>query len=142
MHRNVPRDVLRQDAGDALELICLLRAQLDDLEHDVIRLARATRLLTWSSVATRIGLRNPQAAEQRFLRLANARADPDGRRIADDARPSRGQRIARRPPENADRAAGPARALPDLDLPAHAPGDSAASLAHILAEGAQYTRDV
>src|SRR5260370_16164912 len=134
MHRNVPRDVLRQDAGDALELICLLRAQLDDLEHDVIRLARASRLLSWSSVATRMGLRNPQAAEQRFLRLANARADPDGRRIADDARPSRGQRIARWLAENADRAAGLARAITELDLPDPDAEDSAATLAEILAE--------
>jgi hypothetical protein len=72
-HRALPRNLLREDAGDALELIRQLRCLIDRVEYDTIGLARSNGL-TWSRVAARLGLRTPQAAEQRFLRLTGARS--------------------------------------------------------------------
>jgi hypothetical protein len=72
-HRDVPLKALAADAEDALTLVCGLQAQADHLEHDVIRFARKAGV-PWSGIATRLGLRSAQGAEQRFLRLAAERA--------------------------------------------------------------------
>ena len=88
MHRAVPRRVLAEDAGDALTLVCRLREQVDRDEYAMIRLARSAGL-TWQQVAARLGLRTPQAAMHRFLRLESALAG--GRRSEVSARSDRRQ---------------------------------------------------
>jgi hypothetical protein len=68
------------DAGDvraALELLPAARAELDQVETSLIFVARAVGL-TWGQVAEALGLRSPQAAQQRLDRLAVRASDRPG----------------------------------------------------------------
>ncbi|WP_344465726.1 DNA-binding protein [Kitasatospora kazusensis] len=65
----------RADITAALTLLPLVRAELDELETGLLRMARG-RGMTWQEVAFGLGLSSPQAARQRHERLAE-RTDPD-----------------------------------------------------------------
>ncbi len=61
------------DLGAALRLVGSARAELDAMESGVLFLARAQGL-TWPQIAEQLGVRSPQAAQQRFERVTS-RAD-------------------------------------------------------------------
>ncbi|MFB4319917.1 DNA-binding protein [Actinomadura sp. 21ATH] len=66
------------DHGDmvaALTLLPRVRAEFDDLEASLLMMARG-RGMTWQEIAFGLGLGTPQAARQRYERLAE-RATPD-----------------------------------------------------------------
>ncbi|GLW08281.1 hypothetical protein Misp01_34110 [Microtetraspora sp. NBRC 13810] len=66
------------DLTAALSLMPLARGEMDDLEAALLRMARG-RGLTWQQIAFGLGLGTPQAARQRYERLAaRATAEPDG----------------------------------------------------------------
>ncbi len=60
------------DASDltaALTLMPLVRGEMDQLEASLLLIARG-RGLTWHEIANALGLGSPQAAKQRYERLA------------------------------------------------------------------------
>nr|WP_218009035.1 DNA-binding protein [Herbidospora cretacea] len=60
------------DASDltaALTLMPLVRGEMDQLEASLLLVARG-RGLTWQAIADALGLGSPQAAKQRYERLA------------------------------------------------------------------------
>lgn len=61
------------DLYAALQLIESARAEMDALETGLLFVARAEGL-TWPKIAERLGVRSPQAAQQRFERVS-ARTD-------------------------------------------------------------------
>jgi hypothetical protein len=63
-----------EDLVAALTLMPLVRTELDEIELALLRMARAGGM-TWSQIASGLGLRSPQAVQQRHDRLA-ARQDP------------------------------------------------------------------
>ncbi|GAA1949784.1 DNA-binding protein [Kitasatospora viridis] len=64
----------RDDVLAALTLLPLVRAELDELELGLLRMARG-RDLTWQDIAFGLGLNTPQAARQRAERLTDRVAD-------------------------------------------------------------------
>ncbi|MBB4926428.1 DNA-binding protein [Kitasatospora kifunensis] len=66
-------EVDRSDILAALSLLPRARAELDEVELGLLRMARG-RGLTWQEVAFGLGLGTPQAARQRHERLAGRTA--------------------------------------------------------------------
>jgi hypothetical protein len=65
------------DITAALSLVPLVRGELDALEATLLQLARG-RNMTWQDIAFGLGLGTPQAARQRYERLADrVPTDPD-----------------------------------------------------------------
>lgn len=64
-----------EDLYAALHLLDSARAEMDGLEAGLLFLARAEGL-TWPQIAPRLGVRTPQAAQQRFDRVS-ARTEAD-----------------------------------------------------------------
>ncbi|MEW1785331.1 DNA-binding protein [Streptomyces sp. CAI-21] len=69
-------EVDQADVTAALTLVPSARADLDELETGLIRMARG-RGMTWQEIAFGLGLGTPQAARQRYERLAG-RAGGEG----------------------------------------------------------------
>ncbi|MER5640391.1 DNA-binding protein [Kitasatospora sp. NPDC002227] len=69
-------EVDRDDITAALSLLPAVRAELDELEAGLLQMARG-RGLTWPDIAFGLGLGTPQAARQRYERLAARTADTD-----------------------------------------------------------------
>lgn len=67
---NIPHDLYA-----ALQLVESARAEMDALEAGLLFVARAEGL-TWPQIAERLGVRSPQAAQQRFERTTS-RTGPD-----------------------------------------------------------------
>jgi hypothetical protein len=65
------------DLVAALTLLPHTRADLDATEMHLLQAAR-TRGMTWQDIAFSLGLRTPQAARQRFERLAARTHEPAG----------------------------------------------------------------
>lgn len=59
----------REDLGAALTLVPLVRSEIDELELSLLLVARR-RGMTWSEIASGLGLASAQAAQQRHDRLA------------------------------------------------------------------------
>ncbi|WP_129841320.1 DNA-binding protein [Streptomyces sp. RFCAC02] len=59
----------RADITAALSLVPRARGEMDDLEAGLLTMARG-RGLTWQEIAFGLGLGTPQAARQRYARLA------------------------------------------------------------------------
>ncbi|MEV4413284.1 hypothetical protein [Catellatospora sp. NPDC049609] len=78
LHRQVTqaRDGDADEVVGALELLRELRAAVDRAELDLLVAARGRRV-SWGRVATALGLRSRQAAEQRAARLAEQVAGAD-----------------------------------------------------------------
>ncbi|MFE7135096.1 DNA-binding protein [Streptomyces sp. NPDC057638] len=68
-------EVDRADITAALTLMPLVRGELDELETGLLQMARG-RGMTWPEIAFGLGLGTPQAARQRYERLA-ARTAPE-----------------------------------------------------------------
>jgi hypothetical protein len=68
-------EVDHADITAALSLVPLVRGDMDELETGLLRMARG-RGMTWQQIAFGLGLGTPQAARQRYERLAG-RAAPD-----------------------------------------------------------------
>lgn len=68
-------EVDRADITAALSLLPRARAEMDEIEAGLLQMARG-RGMTWPEIAFGLGLRSPQAARQRYERLA-ARTDTD-----------------------------------------------------------------
>jgi hypothetical protein len=66
-------EVDRADITAALSLVPLVRAEMDELETGLLQMARG-RGLTWQEIAFGLGLGTPQAARQRYERLASRAA--------------------------------------------------------------------
>ncbi|WP_369386894.1 DNA-binding protein [Streptomyces sp. CG1] len=66
-------EVDQADITAALTLVPLVRAELDELEAGLLRMARG-RDMTWPDIAFGLGLGTPQAARQRYERLASRTA--------------------------------------------------------------------
>ncbi|MFC4900446.1 DNA-binding protein [Streptosporangium amethystogenes subsp. fukuiense] len=66
-------EVDRADITAALTLLPRARAELDELEAALLLMARG-RDLTWQEIAFGLGLGTPQAAKQRYERLAGRAA--------------------------------------------------------------------
>ncbi|MET8979031.1 DNA-binding protein [Streptomyces sp. NPDC004539] len=64
----------RADITAALTLLPLVRAELDELEAGLLQMARG-REMTWQEIAFGLGLGTPQAARQRYERLASRVGD-------------------------------------------------------------------
>ncbi|MFF9034610.1 DNA-binding protein [Streptomyces sp. NPDC014892] len=62
-------EVDRADITAALSLIPLARGEMDELEVGLLEMARG-RGMTWPEIAFGLGLQTPQAARQRYERLA------------------------------------------------------------------------
>ncbi len=62
-------EVDTSDLSAALTLMPLVRGEMDQLEASLLLIARG-RGLTWQEIATSLGLGSPQAAKQRYERLA------------------------------------------------------------------------
>ncbi|MCC5477708.1 DNA-binding protein [Streptomyces barringtoniae] len=69
-------EVDRADITAALSLVPLVRAELDELEASLLQMARG-RGMTWPEIAFGLGLGTPQAARQRYERLAVRTAADD-----------------------------------------------------------------
>ncbi len=67
---NGPRLNVPADLHAALELVESARAELDALEAGLLFVARAEGL-TWAEIAEHLGVRSPQAAQQRFERVTS-----------------------------------------------------------------------
>ncbi len=65
----IPVRASRQDLLDAIALICGVRQMLDEREGTLLAEARR-RGITFQELASALGLRSRQAAEQRVLKLA------------------------------------------------------------------------
>ncbi|MEU9608566.1 DNA-binding protein [Streptomyces sp. NPDC048057] len=70
-------EVDQADITAALTLLPLVRGELDELETGLLQMARG-RGMTWQDIAFGLGLGTPQAARQRFERLASRTTSPDG----------------------------------------------------------------
>ncbi|WP_328364710.1 DNA-binding protein [Streptomyces sp. NBC_00445] len=71
-------EVDHADITAALSLVPLVRGEMDELETGLLQMARG-RGMTWQEIAFGLGLGTPQAARQRYERLASrAAADADG----------------------------------------------------------------
>ncbi|MQY10830.1 hypothetical protein SRB5_09430 [Streptomyces sp. RB5] len=68
-------EVDRADITAALSLVPLVRAEMDELETGLLQMAHG-RGMTWQEIAFGLGLSTPQAARQRYERLAS-RTAPD-----------------------------------------------------------------
>ncbi|GAA3311520.1 hypothetical protein GCM10020295_81380 [Streptomyces cinereospinus] len=68
-------EVDHADITAALSLVPLVRGEMDELETGLLKMARG-RGMTWQEIAFGLGLGTPQAARQRYERLAS-RAAPD-----------------------------------------------------------------
>lgn len=66
----------RDDLRAAVRLLESARADLDALESAVLFIARAEGL-TWPEIASELGVRSPQAAQQRYQRVST-RSIADG----------------------------------------------------------------
>ncbi|MEU3144011.1 MULTISPECIES: hypothetical protein [unclassified Streptomyces] len=66
-------EVDRADVTAALSLVPLVRGELDELETGLLQMARG-RGMTWQEIAFGLGLGTPQAARQRYERLAGRTA--------------------------------------------------------------------
>ncbi|WP_434099704.1 DNA-binding protein [Streptomyces minutiscleroticus] len=66
-------EVDHADVTAALTLVPLVRGELDELEAGLLRMARG-RGMTWQEIAFGLGLGTPQAARQRYERLAGRTA--------------------------------------------------------------------
>ncbi|MGW0841124.1 DNA-binding protein [Streptomyces sp. NPDC002787] len=62
-------EVDRADITAALSLVPLARGEMDELEVGLLDMARG-RGMTWPEIAFGLGLQTPQAARQRYERLA------------------------------------------------------------------------
>jgi len=110
-----------------------LRRRLDAAEHQLIASSRR-RGLAWSRIATALGLGSPQAAEQRYARLAAGGLGlPSGRDVAAYRR-ARGASTEHQPP-----AAAAAGLQPDVDESANAGHTSGKATEHTAAAGSQRT---
>lgn len=68
----------------ALRLVESAKAELDGLESGLMLIARAEGL-TWSDIAEQLGVKSPQAAQQRFQRVSTrAQTDEDRGTHRDD----------------------------------------------------------
>ncbi|WP_328506508.1 DNA-binding protein [Streptomyces sp. NBC_00391] len=67
-------EIDRADITAALTLIPLARGEMDELEVGLLDMARG-RGMTWPEIAFGLGLQTPQAARQRYERLAS-RTEP------------------------------------------------------------------
>lgn len=73
-------DASHDDLRAALRLVESARADLDALEAGLMLIARAEGL-TWPDIAKHLGVKSPQAAQQRFQRVSTrAQADDAGER--------------------------------------------------------------
>ncbi|MFE7840106.1 DNA-binding protein [Streptomyces sp. NPDC057474] len=63
-------EVDRADITAALSLVPLARGEMDELEVGLLDMARG-RGMTWPEIAFGLGLQTPQAARQRYERLAS-----------------------------------------------------------------------
>lgn len=71
-------EVDQADITAALSLVPLVRGEMDELETGLLQMARG-RGMTWQEIAFGLGLGTPQAARQRYERLAaRAAADAEG----------------------------------------------------------------
>ncbi|MGW0763679.1 DNA-binding protein [Streptomyces sp. NPDC002814] len=71
-------EVDHADITAALSLVPLVRGEMDELETGLLQMARG-RGMTWQEIAFGLGLGTPQAARQRYERLASrTTADADG----------------------------------------------------------------
>ncbi|MDR8407262.1 DNA-binding protein [Nonomuraea sp. 3-1Str] len=68
-HDDGEPEVDQADITAALTLVPLVRAEMDQLETSLLLMARG-RGLTWQEIAFGLGLGTPQAARQRYERLA------------------------------------------------------------------------
>lgn len=66
-------EVDRADITAALSLVPLMRGEMDELEAGLLGMARG-RGMTWPDIAFGLGLGTPQAARQRYERLADRTA--------------------------------------------------------------------
>ena len=69
-------EVDQADITAALSLVPLVRGEMDELEAGLLQMARG-RGMTWQEIAFGLGLGTPQAARQRYERLAS-RANAEG----------------------------------------------------------------
>ncbi|MBZ4318344.1 DNA-binding protein [Streptomyces huiliensis] len=69
-------EVDRADITAALSLVPLMRGEMDELEAGLLRMARG-RGMTWPDIAFGLGLGTPQAARQRYERLADRTAQDE-----------------------------------------------------------------
>ncbi|MES4893109.1 DNA-binding protein [Streptomyces sp. NPDC096012] len=67
-------EVDQADVTAALSLVPLVREEMDELEATLLRMARG-RGMTWQEIAFGLGLGTPQAARQRYERLAGRAAE-------------------------------------------------------------------
>ena len=67
-------EVDHADITAALTLVPRARAEMDELELGLLQMARG-RGMTWPEIAFGLGLRSPQAARQRYERLADRTDD-------------------------------------------------------------------
>ncbi|GIH76648.1 DNA-binding protein [Planobispora longispora] len=65
----------RADLVAALTLLPRVRAEFDDVEAGLLKMARG-RDMTWQEIAFGLGLGSPQAARQRYERLIGRGAEP------------------------------------------------------------------
>lgn len=71
-------EVDQADITAALSLVPLVRGEMDELEAGLLQMARG-RGMTWQEIAFGLGLGTPQAARQRYERLASrANAEAEG----------------------------------------------------------------
>ncbi len=63
-------EVDQADITAALSLVPLMRGEMDELETGLLQMARG-RGMTWQEIAFGLGLGTPQAARQRYERLAS-----------------------------------------------------------------------
>lgn len=70
-------EVDRADITAALSLLPRARAELDELETGLLQMARG-RGMTWPEIAFGLGLGSPQAARQRYERLAERTGPVEG----------------------------------------------------------------
>ncbi|MFJ6657653.1 DNA-binding protein [Streptomyces sp. NPDC091377] len=67
-------EVDQADITAALTLVPLVRGEMDELETGLLQMARG-RGMTWQEIAFGLGLGTPQAARQRYERLASRTSD-------------------------------------------------------------------
>lgn len=70
-------EVDQADIVAALSLVPLIRAEMDELETGLLQMARG-RDMTWQEIAFGLGLGTPQAARQRYERLASRTGSDEG----------------------------------------------------------------
>lgn len=70
-------EAAHEDLRAALKLVESARADLDALEAGLMLIARAEGL-TWPDIAKQLGVKSPQAAQQRFQRVSTRSQTSDG----------------------------------------------------------------